>query len=117
MTRFEHRLDRLPEPQKRLWPELRDVPRSFVLYGGTAIALQIAHRQSLDFDFFTSENVVPEQLIASLPFLAGSKIVQNVSQTLTVVVHRGAPVKLSFFGGLPLGRVRDPRETSDGVLL
>ena len=37
---FEPRLDILPESQRRLWPELDAVPSDFVLYGGTALALQ-----------------------------------------------------------------------------
>ncbi len=36
----------LPQLQKDLWLELKDVPDSFVLYGGTAIALQLGHRES-----------------------------------------------------------------------
>ena len=35
------RLDTLPPPQRRLWPELRATPSRFVLYGGTAIAFGI----------------------------------------------------------------------------
>lgn len=44
----------LPVEQKQVWPELKDVPKDFVLYGGTAVALRFGHRQSVDFDFFTS---------------------------------------------------------------
>ena len=51
-TGFIPRLDILPEPQRRLWDELATVPAEFVLYGGTAIALHLGHRQSEDFDFF-----------------------------------------------------------------
>ena len=49
------RLDILPEGQRLLWPHLRDMPKDFVLYGGTALALRYAHRPSVDFDFFTSK--------------------------------------------------------------
>ena len=66
---FHPRLDILPPPQKALWPELAEVPEHFVLYGGTALALRLGHRQSLDFDFFTSENVGPEELLHSLRLL------------------------------------------------
>ena len=41
---FAPRLDILPPPQLRLWDELAAVPSEFVLYGGTAIALQPGHR-------------------------------------------------------------------------
>jgi hypothetical protein len=49
---FAPRLDIVPPPQRRLWDELAAVPAAFVLYGGTAVALQLGHRTSVDFDFF-----------------------------------------------------------------
>jgi hypothetical protein len=33
---------------------------------------------------------------------------QFESNTLTAIVDRGGPVRVSFFGGLPLNRVQDP---------
>ena len=63
------RLDTLPPPQRRLWPELRATPSHFVLYGGTAIALRLAHRQSEDFDFFSSEPLDGDALMARVPYL------------------------------------------------
>lgn len=114
---FRPRLDILPPPQKALWPELAEVPGHFVLYGGTALALRLGHRQSLDFDFFTSENVSPEELLHALRLLRNGKILQNTSQTLTIAVNRSGQVKLSFFGGLTnLGRVGAVNRSPDGVL-
>jgi hypothetical protein len=49
--RFEPRLDLLPPAQREFWPQLRPAATlSFVLYGGTAVALLLGHRASLDFD-------------------------------------------------------------------
>ena len=56
MTKQNLYLTILPSAQRRLWDELRDVPETFILYGGTAIALQIGHRHSVDFDFFVFEH-------------------------------------------------------------
>ncbi|BAP55364.1 hypothetical protein THII_1067 [Thioploca ingrica] len=44
----------LPEPQKRLWDKLvqQSWLESFYLAGGTALALHLGHRHSIDFDFF-----------------------------------------------------------------
>jgi hypothetical protein len=117
MTQFTARWDTLPTAQKRVWPDLKQVPRSFVLYGGTAIALRLGHRQSADFDFFSSEGFTTEHLLGSIPLLAESKILQSAAQTLTVSIQREEPVKVSFFGGLTIGRVGEPAETSDGVVL
>ncbi|HEX9046303.1 MAG TPA: nucleotidyl transferase AbiEii/AbiGii toxin family protein [Verrucomicrobiae bacterium] len=117
---LQPRLDILPPPQRDLWPHLAEIPEHFVLYGGTGLALRLGHRQSVDFDFFTSENVTPAELLKSLSFLQGSKILQNTSQTLTVAVARPGQkdlVKFSFFGGLTsLGRVGEPDRTADNIL-
>ena len=108
------RLDALPPPQRRLWPELRATPRRFVLYGGTAIALRLAHRRSEDFDFFSSESFDGDALLAEIPYLNDAKVLQRAKDTLTCVVDRRGPVRVSFFGGLALNRVRLPR-IAEGV--
>jgi hypothetical protein len=55
----EPRLDILPESQRQLWQELDAGPSDFVLYGGTALALQFGHRMSEYFDFFSSAAFEP----------------------------------------------------------
>jgi hypothetical protein len=117
MSAFAARVDILPEPQRQLWPELAAVPRRFVLYGGTAIALRLGHRSSVDFDFFSSHPFTPGDLRQQVIWLNQAEPLQSAPNTLTVLVQRGAPVKVSFFGGLRLGRVGEPEETSDHVLL
>jgi hypothetical protein len=113
---FEPQVTILPVAQRALWPELAEIPKHFVLYGGTGLALRLGHRDSVDFDFFSSEQVVPLELLRSLSLLKNAKIIQNVSQTLGVIVDRKGPVKLSFFGNVAIGRVGTPDETADGVL-
>ena len=113
---FEPQFKILPAAQKALWPELAEIPKHFVLYGGTGLALRLGHRDSADFDFFSSEQVIPSELLKSLKMLKNAKIIQNVGQTLSVQVDRHGPVKLSFFGDLNLGRVGAPDQTPDGVL-
>jgi Nucleotidyl transferase AbiEii toxin, Type IV TA system len=92
------RLDILPAPQRRVWTELSDVPETFVLYGGTALALQLGHRQSEDFDFFANHLIDTGEMIKSIPFLTNARITQREPNTLTCLVERGGPVKVSFFG-------------------
>lgn len=113
---FEPHFEILPPAQKALWPELVEIPQHFILYGGTALALRLGHRQSLDFDFFSSNTISPRELITTLPVLQKAKIIQNTSQTLTVSIERGDPVKLSFFGGISFGRVGQFDKTPDGIL-
>lgn len=98
---FQPKMQTLPPHQKRLWTELEQVPDKFVLYGGTAIALQLGHRESVDFDFFstgTSGNFDPDELLATLPFLGRAQVVQKAPNTLTALVDRGGQVSVSFFG-------------------
>src|SRR3954454_568186 len=102
------RLDILPAPQRRLWDELSDIPPAFVLYGGTALALRLGHRASEDFDFFSNRQLYPDDLERQIPFLAGTQRLQSSPNTLVSLVEREGPVKVSFFGGLTLKRVRDP---------
>jgi len=113
---FTPRIDSLPEPQRLLWPELARIPRSFVLYGGTAVALRLGHRTSLDFDLFSHDPLNADTLYLTVPFLAGSTPLQREPDALTVLVERHGPVKVSFFGGIRIGCVDPPELTEDRVL-
>ena len=102
---FDPKLDILPAAQRRLWDELGDTPPEFVLYGGTALALRLGHRKSVDFDFFCARPFDPGELLERISYLKNAKIVQNEANTLSVTVQRRGPVKLSFFGVPRLRRV------------
>ena len=113
---FEPRLDILPDSQRRLWPELDAIPSDFVLYGGTGLALQLGHRASEDFDFFSSLGFDPDRLRSRLPFFRDldptdpDAWVHRKRDNLEAFVNRGGAVKIAFFGGLDtLQRVEDPR--------
>ncbi len=110
---FAPRLDILPTAQRRLWPELSQTPVQFTLYGGTAIALRLAHREFVDFDFFSLESFEPSALLKEIAYLKGAVARQSSPDTLTATVDRGGPVQLSFFGGLGLGQVA-PAELAEG---
>jgi hypothetical protein len=97
----------LPSAQRRLWPDLADTPPEFTLYGGTAIALRLGHRPSIDFDWFATKSFVPNELLERVPYLKGAAVRQSSPNTLTVTVNRQEPVQLSFFGGLDLGQVAE----------
>ena len=112
-------LDVLPEAQRALWPALGDLPDSLVLYGGTALALRLGHRSSVDFGFFSSETLDVDALL-ELPCLAGGEVLQREPDTLTVSTKPSGhqrPVKASFFGGVDTGRVGEPQRTDDRVVL
>jgi Nucleotidyl transferase AbiEii toxin, Type IV TA system len=102
------RLDILPAAQRALWPELSATPQDFTLYGGTAIALRLGHRASADFDFFGRKSFNPDQLLATVPYLADARVLQREENTLTCRVARGGPVLVSFFGLTTIGQIEEP---------
>lgn len=109
---LQPRVDMLPPAQQRLWTELGGTPGDFVLYGGTALALRLGHRRSEDFDFFSSATVDSTRLLREVPYLGGAEVLQRSPDTLTCLVDRGGPVRVSFFGGLTLRRVADPEKVA-----
>ena len=108
-------LDILPKAQRELWPALGELPDSYVLYGGTALALRLGHRSSVDFDFFSSQMLDTEALY-KIPFIADAEVLQREPTALTISVKALDPVKVSFFGDIGFGRVGNPDRTADGVL-
>jgi hypothetical protein len=117
--RFDPRLDVLPLAQKEIWAKLAPAPRlSFVLYGGTAIALYLGHRQSVDFDFFRTAPLSKDEISAAFAFINEAVVVQDSPDTFVLLAHMpSGPVKVSFFGGIGFGRVNEPVQTRDGTLL
>ncbi len=47
--------DILSTEQKDILPDIQDINKNFLLVGGTAIALHLGHRKSIDFDFFSEQ--------------------------------------------------------------
>lgn len=57
--------------QAALFPYLKSFNRSFYMAGGTAIALHLGHRRSIDFDLFTMSNLVKHRIkgkLLQIPF-------------------------------------------------
>lgn len=112
---FEPKIAIPPEAQQEIWPLLAPASRlSFVLYGGTAVALYLEHRVSEDFDFFRSAPLVKDEIEKSFSFVRTARTIQESVDTLVVAAPMpSGPVKVSFFGGLTLGRINDPLWTKD----
>ena len=119
--RFEPCLSILPAAQRAIWPALAPIPKlGFVLYGGTAVALRLGHRASVDFDFFTDRSLDKNALMVALSFLQRSQFLQDQPDTLTIDIpgQIGASehVKILFVGSIHFGRYAQPAMTSDGIL-
>lgn len=93
-------LEIFPEAQKQIWDLLVSSNAlqnsTFYLAGGTALVLQLGHRQSVDFDFFSTigTQLEAKRVLEScnLPYSIRDQDVQ----TLHAEVQG---VKLSFIGG------------------
>jgi len=84
---------------------------------GTAVALRLGHRHSIDFDFFTEKPLDREQLGRAFAFLRNAEVIQDRPDTLSVLAPiREGSVKISFFGRIDIGRSGIPECTSDGVV-
>lgn len=114
MGTLKPNLDTLPSRQRLLWRALGPTPRHFVLYGGTALALRLGHRESVDFDFFSNRPFQPLELLRSIPYLANQRATQQAESTLSCSVETAeGEVTISFFGGLPLRQIAAPDVAED----
>lgn len=131
MSTMMPRLDILPSAQRLLWSDLGIIGTlGYVLYGGTAIALRLGHRASVDFDFFTDLPLDKAALERACPFITGATILQDMADTFTVETTPPSPrlalpspgqpspsgnVKVSFFGSIRFGRIGTPDVVSTGL--
>ena len=117
-------MDILPPAQQFLWPKLHPVTElGYVLYGGTAIALRLGHRISVDFDFFCEQALDRKKITDALPFIVKATTIQDTHNTWTLLISPSTLVgdkedyvKISFFGGIDFGRIGTPDFTEDKVL-
>jgi len=80
--------------QKKLLPWLKEFSADFGLAGGTALALQIGHRRSIDFDLFSEkdfDNLALQRRILKTQKI--QKVLVNQEGELTVVI---GGVKITF---------------------
>ena len=90
--------DILDENRKSILPLLKNLKSDFYLVRGTALALQLGHRDSIDFDFFTENDFSTEVLFERLQDIFKEysiKKIQEEENTLTIIVDDD--IKLSFF--------------------
>jgi len=90
--------DILDKKRLAILPLLKNFKTEFYLAGGTGLALQLGHRDSLDFDFFTAKDIDTQKLFGTIKdIFDGHKInkIQEEKNTLTVLIDEN--IKLSFF--------------------
>ena len=88
----------LDDERRGILPLLGELKSQFYLAGGTGLALQIGHRDSIDFDFFTETDFDTTLLFQKLEkIFTGRKIdeIQNETGTITIIIDN--KIKMSFF--------------------
>lgn len=89
--------DVLNEKQKVILQKLSFTKPGFYLAGGTALALQIGHRKSIDFDFFCSDKFNSEALRITLTEELKDFEVTFLQVTPSTINMLVDEVKMSFF--------------------
>ena len=96
-------LDVLDKPRQDLWEKLEVFKRSGVLGGGTAIALQIGHRVSLDFDIFTEGGISSRMRNKALSVLDRPVVVEiDNPELLTLMSKSGLRLTILEYSYSPL---------------
>lgn len=81
--------------QLQLLPLIKQFNKEYYLAGGTAIALYLGHRRSIDFDLFKYSGIKPVSIINTISSAGYSySITRRVTEQLNVTVDN---VKLTFF--------------------
>ncbi len=88
-------LNILNDNQKELIPFLKIYFRSHYLVGGTAIALHLGHRESLDFDMFTSKKINSTAIKKNIANSGFSNYL--ISEKADQIHHILNNVKITFF--------------------
>ncbi|GBE27430.1 hypothetical protein BMS3Bbin03_01355 [bacterium BMS3Bbin03] len=95
MKKDDLKYEIMPERQLRLYNKLKKQKwlRDFYLAGGTALALQIGHRRSVDFDFFSQKSINNEHLSINLSNIGLFKKLSEAKDTLYGILDG---VRVSF---------------------
>lgn len=81
--------------QTALLPLVKQFRKEFYLVGGTAIALYLGHRRSIDFDLFKFKPLKPKKIIETISgFEYPYVVTRRVTEQLNATVH---DVKFTFF--------------------
>ena len=101
------------DPQRKvILPQLIFLKERYYLAGGTALALQIGHRKSEDFDYFTDKPFVNSELFGGFELKFSRcdiEKTQDSKDTLSFILDR--EIKFSFFriSYPPIGPLIDTR--------
>mgnify|MGYP001595150747 CR=1 FL=1 len=88
----------LDTDRKKLLPFLTTFKQHYYLAGGTGLALQIGHRKSEDFDFFTLQPFSTTDLFDEVQkYLVNRTLVKIQEEKNTLIILVNDVIKISFF--------------------
>lgn len=76
------------------WEKLKQLRGNFILGGGTGLALQLGHRRSIDFDFFSYKKISNSLLNQCKKIFGFTKVLINNQDELTFLTKEN--VKITF---------------------
>lgn len=97
--------DTLTKKQKDTWPSLKPFSRYGALGGGTALAIQLAHRRSYDFDILCPEPISKRFILRIKEHFEKVQILVDTPDELTFTTVLGVKVSFVFYPFAPLYRV------------
>ncbi len=97
--------DILTIEQKRTLESLKAFSRYGFLAGGTALAIQLAHRRSYDFDIFCPEPISKSLLLKVKGHFKKIQILVNTSDELSLISPLGVKLSVVYYLFKPLYRI------------
>lgn len=90
--------DILDTKRKEILPLFNNFKEDYYLAGGTALALQLGRRDSVDFDFFSSNNFSTNELSLKIEkIFKDHKIIKTQEEKDTLTFLLDDTIKISFF--------------------
>lgn len=112
----EFHLEVLPKSQLKVWNQINTEAKylkvnGYYLAGGTALALQLGHRRSVDFDFFSRKPERADSVLSRLKRFPNYILRERDSDTVHAEI---SGVKLSFIGAYQYSTIENLLEI-DGI--
>ena len=107
----------MDEDMSTLWRAMTLPPGGYRLYGGTALALYLDHRVSVDFDFVTTALRVDRDKLAAQPWLAGAEASGRGAVAAFLWPGSTRPIRVTFIASRTLvpPPLEPPRPASNNV--
>ena len=87
----------LSQKQIELLNKLKDILPDCYMAGGTALALQLGHRTSLDFDFYTRDRFEIEELLVNFQKSFKQVRVESVAKDTLIIEVEGVSLSIFYY--------------------